>query len=200
MRWMQFGKIVSEACGELGISRKYPAPEIKEAGKTISTWDLNNRQIRTLSTAFSIAVLIAAPANSIRAAEIKVISADVFTGVIDEIAEEFTGISGHKIRIDYHTAYQVNTRIQSGEFADVIILNRPQLEDLVRRKKVAAESIVAFARSGVGMAVRAGVPKPDISTVEAFKRALLAAKSIGYPDPARGGLSGTHLMRVFDRL
>jgi molybdate transport system substrate-binding protein len=48
--------------------------------------------------------------------------------------------------------------------------------------------------------VRAGVPKPDIGTVEAFKRTLLAAKSVGYPDPARGGLSGTHLMRVFERL
>jgi molybdate transport system substrate-binding protein len=95
---------------------------------------------------------------------------------------------------------QVKTRIQSGEFADVTILNRPQIESLLQQKKVAANSIVDFARSGVGMAVRTGAPKPDISTVEAFKHTLLAAKSISYPDPARGGLSGTHLMRVFERL
>lgn len=143
-----------------------------------------------LSTALSMAVLIAAPANSIRAAEIKIVSADVF--------------AGPSTRLQRNSPTCRDTRlvssIQSGEFADVVILNRPQIDDLLQRKKVVAASIVNFARSGVGVAVRVGVPKPDISTVEALKRMMLAAKSISYPDPARGGLSGTRIIRVFERL
>jgi molybdate transport system substrate-binding protein len=117
-------------------------------------WGLNIRQIRkirNLSTALTMAVFIAVPANSIRAAEIKVVSADVFTGVLDEVAKEFTHISGYKVGIEYRTAGQVKTRIQLGEFADVMILNRPQIDDLLQQKKVVAASIVNFARSGVGV-------------------------------------------------
>jgi len=156
--------------------------------------------MRIASTKFSIALMISLQAGRIAAADIKVVSADVFTGVLDGIAEEFTRASGHKVSIDYHTVMQVKRRIQAGEFADVTILNRPQIEDLLLQKKVAANSAVDFARSGVGMAVRAGAPKPAIGTVEALRDTLLAAKSISYPNPARGGLSGNHLQRVFERL
>jgi len=158
------------------------------------------RRMQIVSATFSIAVMIASSANSLVAAEIKVVSANVFTGVLDRIALEFTRTSGHKVSIDYYTVTQVKTRIQSGEFADVTILSRPQIESLLEQKKVAANSAVDFARSGVGMAVRTGTPKPRIDTVEALKHTLLAAKSISHPDPARGGLSGTHLKRVFERL
>jgi len=155
---------------------------------------------RVLPTGLSIVLMALASANAVRAAEIKVVSANVFTGVIDEIAKDFTRTSGHKVIIDYYTVGQVRARIQADEIADVTILTRPVMEELLQQRKVASSSIMNIARSGVGMAVRVGAPKPDISTVDAFKRTLLVAKSIGHPDPARGGASGIHLMRVFERL
>jgi molybdate transport system substrate-binding protein len=134
------------------------------------------------------------------AAEIKVLSANVFTGVIDVIARDFERATGHKVIVDYYTIGAVRRRIAEGEFADVAILTRPVMDELLKQGKMAPGSIVEIARSAVGVTIRAGAPKPDISSVDSFKRALLAAKSITYPDPARGGASGILLTRVFERL
>lgn len=155
--------------------------------------------LRLLAAGLSI-LTASVLANGVRAAEIKVVSANVFTGVIDQIAAEFTRTSGHKAILNYYTVGQVRTRILADEPADVTILTQPLLAALMQQNKVTSDSVVSIARSGVGMAVRAGGTKPDISTVDSFKRTLLAAKSIAHPDPARGGASGILLMKVFDRL
>ena len=145
--------------------------------------------LRLLAAGLSI-LTASALANGVRAAEIKVVSANVFTGVVDQIAAEFTRTSGHKVILNYYTVGQVRTRILADESADVTILTQPLLAALMQQNKVTSDSVVSIARSGVGMAVRAGGTKPDISTVDSFKRTLLAAKSIAHPDPARGGASG----------
>src|SRR4029450_11944898 len=77
---------------------------------------------------------------------------------------------------------------------------RPMLQGLETQRKIAPSSAVVLARSAVSVCVRAGAPKPDISSVEAFKHALVASKSIAYSDPAKGGASGIHFARVLDRL
>ncbi len=91
-------------------------------------------------------------------------------------------------------------RILDGERADVIILTRAMMEDLAKQNKLASPDIVNVAGTPVALAARAGAPKLDISTVEAFKQTLLAAKSISYADPAKGGLSGVVAGKAIDRL
>src|SRR6266851_5278841 len=117
------------------------------------------------------------------AADIAVLSANVFTGVLDELADKFQQTSGHKVTIIYGTAGVIGSRVQAGAPGDATILPRPILDELLRQGTIAPGSIVDLARSAVGVAVRAGAPKPDIRSVDALKRALLTAKSISYPDP-----------------
>jgi molybdate transport system substrate-binding protein len=87
-----------------------------------------------------------------------------------------------------------------GETADVIILSRPVMDELDKQQKFASGTITNVASTPVALAIRAGAPKPDISTVDALKRTLLAAKSIVYADPAKGGASGVYFAKVVDRL
>ena len=134
------------------------------------------------------------------AAEIKVLSANVFTGVLDDLAHDFERTTGHKVTIVYGTAGAIRNRVQGGEFGDITILTRPMLDEVVRQGRVAPGSTVDLARSAVGVAVRKGAPRPDISSVDAFKRSLLAAKSVSYPDPARGGATGVLFTRLIERL
>jgi ABC-type molybdate transport system substrate-binding protein len=91
-------------------------------------------------------------------------------------------------------------RIQEGETADVMILSRAALDDLQGQGKVVSGSIVNLASSYVAIAVRAGAAKPDIGSADALKRTLLAARSIVYADPAKGGASGVYFAKVLDRL
>lgn len=134
------------------------------------------------------------------AAEITVLSANVFTGVLDGLAVEFEHGSGTKVAIVYETAGMVRSRVQAGDFADMTILPRPMIDGLVQQGRVVAGSTVTLARSAVGVAVRTGAAKPDIHSVDAFKQSLSAASSISYPDPASGGATGVLLARVLDRL
>jgi molybdate transport system substrate-binding protein len=155
--------------------------------------------IRMKAIGFTV-VLAMLPAAAVKAADIKVVSANVFTDVIDEVAREFERTTGHKVAADYYTVGAVKTRIQEGEFADIAILTAPLMGELLSQRKIAAGSNVQIARSAVGLCLRVGAPMPDISSVDAFKRALLAAKSISYPNPARGGASGILMTRVLERL
>jgi molybdate transport system substrate-binding protein len=128
------------------------------------------------------------------------LSAVVMRPVLGEIVVEFERTTGYKVAIDFATAGILRDRIRSGEVADVTILPRPTMDALLKEAKIAPGSEVILARGTVGVAVRAGAPKPDISSVEEFRRSLLAAKSVVYADPAQGGASGIHFARVLDRL
>ena len=119
--------------------------------------------------------------------------------VLSSVAEEFERTTGHKIIVSYAPAGAVMKRIQAGETADMAFLSRPAIDQLVKQGKIVPDT-ANIMYSAVGVAVRAGAPKPDISSVEALKRTLLAAKSIAYFDPAAGGSSGIHFARVLERL
>ena len=121
------------------------------------------------------------------ASEVRVLSAVAMRAALDDLASEFERETGHKVTIAYATAGVVRDRIQGGEMVDLTILPRPAMDPLVVQGKIAPDTVTIFARSAVSVAVRAGASKPDISTVEAFKGAMLAAKSVAYADPARGG-------------
>jgi molybdate transport system substrate-binding protein len=108
--------------------------------------------------------------------------------------------SGHKITIAYGTAGAVADRVQKGEAADIVISAPPLIDQLQAQGKVVAGSRVIIAKVGVGVFMRKGAAKPDISSAEAFKRSMLAARSIAYPDPAGGGASGIYVASLLERL
>lgn len=152
------------------------------------------------ATGFGFAHLVLVGAGAANAAEVKLLSAEVMRHTINELAGEFQHKTGHKLWVSYDSAREVRNRIEGGEIADVTIIQRPTLEALSEHDKITRGSIVPIARSGLALAVRKGAPRPDISSVDGLKRALLAAKSIGAPDPARGAASGVHFQRVIEQL
>lgn len=134
------------------------------------------------------------------AAEVKVLTSVALKSVLDELSPAFEKKTGDKVTIDYGLSVDQKKRILGGERADLIILTRGMMEDLQKQNKLAADSLVNIAGTPVAVAARAGAPKPDISTPDAFKQALLSARSIVYADPAKGGLSGVVAARAIERL
>ena len=143
------------------------------------------------------AAAIAAMATSVQAADIKVICSNGFQAVMHELGPQYERATGHKLVVSYGLAAVLGKEIEGGEAFDLTILAPPQIDALIRQGKIAADSRVVLARSGIGVMVRSGAPKPDISTVDAFKRALLDAKSIAFPPQ---GQSGIYLTGLIERL
>ena len=145
--------------------------------------------------------MFAAMSESIKAADIKVISGGAFKQVLNALAEQYGNASGNKLDLTYRTVGQHLQLIKSGEESfDVAVLTPDAIDGLIKDGKVVAGSRADLAKTGVGVAVKAGAPLPDISSVDAFKRALLAAKSVAYIDPAAGGSSGIYVGRLLERL
>ena len=150
-------------------------------------------KIRSIASAavalFGVSVLHFA--GTADGAEIKVMNSGGFTAAYRDLAPECERATGNKLDTAWGpsmgtTPDAIPVRIKRGEPVDVLIMVGYALGDLIKDGKVVADSRVDLARSGIGMAVRAGAPKPDISSVDAFKRALLEAKSIAYSDSASG--------------
>ena len=151
------------------------------------------RMIITLAFAFACA-------TAAQAAEVKILTAGAMKAVVLELVPQFEKETGHKAVVDNDTAGGLAKRIEGGEAFDVAVITPGVLNDLASKKKVAADSRANVARVGVGVVVKEGAPSPDISSVDAFKRALLTAKSVAYIDPASGGSSGIYLAGLFDKL
>jgi molybdate transport system substrate-binding protein len=134
------------------------------------------------------------------ASEIRVLSAVGMREIIKEIGPEFEKASGYKLNVSFDSGAIIEKRITGGEVADVILVPRAIIDRLTTSNKLISDSTADIAISIVGVAVRKGSPKPDISSSEAFKRAMLNAKSIVCPDPALGGSSGTHIAKVLQQL
>jgi len=150
---------------------------------------------RKLVLAFAAALLLASPAA---AAEVRVMISGGLTAAFNALAPEFERSTGNKVLIAYGpsmgtTVNAIPVRLERGEPADVLIMVGYALGDLVKNGKVIADSRVDLVKSLIGVAVKAGAPKPDISTPDALKRALLAAKSIAYSDSASGVYVSTEM-------
>jgi molybdate transport system substrate-binding protein len=138
--------------------------------------------------------------STARAAEIKLLSASALHPVIDAVIPDFEKSSGHKITVTYGTAGAVADRVQKGESADIIVSSVPMIDRLQAQGKVIAGDRIIMAKVGVGAFVRKGAAKPDISSADAFKRSILAATSITYPNPSGGGASGIYVASLLERL
>jgi molybdate transport system substrate-binding protein len=146
------------------------------------------------------ALLTAMRSERADAAEIRVLSSGSLKAALSQLIPDFQRSSGHTATIGYGPAGAIAGRIDKGEAADVVIVSRLQLQKLESNGKVVQGSPVDIAGISLGVAVRKGAPKPDISTVEAFKQALLSARSIGYRDPVTGSTSGIYTAGMLERL
>ena len=130
-------------------------------------------------------------------ADIRVLSTHAAMGVLNELGPKFERATGHRLSIGYGPAKAVKRQVENGAAFDVAIVTRPVFDDLAAQGKILLETRADIGRSGLGVAVRKGAPKPDIATTEAFKRALLATKSVVR---STEGTSGIYFETLLDRL
>ena len=147
-----------------------------------------------------VGVLLAAWTSAAEAAEIKILSAGAMKTIVTELGEAFKQETGHTLSMTFDTVGAQSKRLSGGEPADVVVLTDVAIDQLEGQGLVVAGSRADIARVGVGVAVREGAPRPDISTPDALKQTLLSAKSLVYVDPARGATSGVHFASVLQRL
>ena len=120
--------------------------------------------------------------------------------VVLALAPNYERQTGNKVVIDNGTTGQLKARINGGEAFDVVVITPAVVDEFIKSGKVAAGSEVKLAGVGIGVVVKEGAPKPDISTVEKFKAALLKAKTVAYIDPASGGSSGIYIDKLLEKL
>lgn len=133
------------------------------------------------------------------AAEMKVLTAGAFKPVVTALVSEFEK-GGHKVTVENDTAGALMRRIDGGEAFDLAVLTPQALKELADRGKIVPGSEKRLARVAIGVAIKEGAPRPTITTVDDFKRTLLAARAVAYIDPAAGGSSGIYLAQLFERL
>jgi molybdate transport system substrate-binding protein len=150
-----------------------------------------------LALALAAAALGAARAE---AEEIKVQSAGAVRAIVTELSEAFRQETGNTVTLAFGTVGVSRTKLAGSDPLDVVIMTDVAIDDAIREGRVVAGTRTDLARTGMGVAVREGAPRPDVSTPEAFKASLLAAKSLVYVDPAQGATSGIHFKSVLERL
>ena len=133
-------------------------------------------------------IFVAFGSQTAAAAELTVLTNQGAVPGVRELAAAFARASGHRVNVVQVEAAALEQTVNSGQ-ADIVTGNPPAIEDLVNKGKIVPGTVTPFVTAGLGLSVRAGAPKPDISTVESYKAALLAAKSIGYSR----GCSGTNV-------
>ncbi len=146
--------------------------------------------------------LLSSHFSSTSAAEISVLALAGTKEAVEELIPVFEKQSGNKVTMTFLGSVDIRKKIAADEAYDLIITAHPDLEAFIKQGKVAEKSIVDLMKTGIGIAVRQGLPKPDVSTADALKASLLSAKSIAYST----GLSGTYIetmmkkMGIFDQL
>src|SRR5258708_7072012 len=164
--------------------------------------EMNGRSILRASAtiALGLALFGITAGSPARAAEIKLLCAVALHPAIDALVPDFEKSSGHKVTVAYGNAGAIADRFQKGEAADLIINAAPLMDQLRAQGKVAAGDRIIIAKVGVSAFVRKGAAKPDTRSADAFKRSMLAARSITYPDPAGGAASGISFSTFPNRL
>jgi molybdate transport system substrate-binding protein len=155
--------------------------------------------LRILLAGLAVATAMCAD-RSADAAEVRVLSSGSLKAALARLLPDFQESSGHTAIIEYGPAGAIASRIDRGDAADVVIVSKSQLQKLAGNGRVLQASLVNIAGISLGVAVRRGAPKPDISNVEAFKRTLLAARSIAYRDPVTGSTSGIYTANLLEQL
>jgi len=148
---------------------------------------------------FLALLALAGPFGGALAADLKLLTAGAYRPVADEIVPAFEKKTGHTVTIQNDTAGGLAKRVAAGEYFDIVVMP-PLMMGPYLGSRLVESSTKALARSGIGVAVKQGAAKPDISSVDAWKQSLLAAPSIAYVDPASGGSSGIYLAKLFEKM
>jgi molybdate transport system substrate-binding protein len=131
-----------------------------------------------------------------QAAELKLLASAAIKDAYLELLPQFEKATGHKVTAAWSSTPDIQKRIAAGEAADLVILGNSGTEELIKQGKLIPGSRANFAKSGIGVAVRSGTPKPDISSADAVKKSVLAAKSVAYS----AGASGIYIVSMFQKL
>ena len=153
---------------------------------------------RSVSIVAAVLLWTCGAADRVLAADIKLLSPGAMMSSLKQLVPQFEKSSGHKVTVTYSPAFALADRIKNGESADVVILGEGSADALLKLGKLVAGSKVVIARVGVGVFVRRGDPRPDVSTVDAFNHALMSAKSITYSDPSLGGSASNYVSSLLD--
>jgi len=153
---------------------------------------------RMLLLAGAVGAVVCTPAA--QAVELKLLTAGAFKSTVVALVPDYEKTSGNKVSVDNDTVGGLMKRIEAGESFDVVVMTPDAVDKLAGAGKVMSGSRTNLARVGVGVMVKRGAAKPDISTVDAFKKAVLEAKSISFIDPASGGSSGIYVEKLLERL
>ncbi len=147
--------------------------------------------IAALTSALSLTI-----SGGSQAAEIRVFSSNGVKTFLEEIAPKYEQATQNKLLFKFSTAAELKTQIEKGEAFDLAILTAAGIDDLIKQGKLAGGTRADITRSGIGVAIRQGAPKPDIATAEGLKRSMLAAKSIAYVGQ---GASGATIKKIIER-
>lgn len=179
---------MSTAVAEIEAKIRSLSPAVRSKNTTIAP-------LATVTTFGFIALLAHGAATM--AAEVKVMAAGGMTGAVEELVPRFERATGHRILIQYGGGLPLRRQIEAGEAFDLVIIDAHEVDELIKQGMVDRATRMDIVRVGLGVAVREGAPKPDIGSVDAFRRTLLNAKSITY---AATGSTAMHLPKVLDRL
>jgi molybdate transport system substrate-binding protein len=157
-------------------------------------------KFRAFVSVFATLLLATEVATCANAAELKTFATNAVKTALEDLLPKLEEETGNKLLISWATAAMLSKRVQEGETVDVLILTKPVLDGLAKEGKVIVEPDAVFASTGIAIAVRSGAAKPDVSTPEALKRALLEAKSLAFSDPATGATSGVYIAKLMERL
>jgi molybdate transport system substrate-binding protein len=149
--------------------------------------------------ALAIATALMAVTSTARAEDIHALITTAMETAIAELVPPFERSSGDTVRLSYGPSGAVARRFIGGEPADVVVIDSNAIDELIKQGRL-LPGRTDIAQTGIGIAVRKGAPRPDVSTPEALKRALLAAKSIGYTSPTGGGITVAPILKLLDTL
>jgi len=153
-----------------------------------------------VSSALLIVVALSVGASMAQPAELHVLSAGAVRSIVTDLAAAYEKETGNTVKLTFGTVGQIRLKLADATPADVAIMTDTALDEMTRQGVVREGTWVEVGRTGIGVGVRDGAPKPDISTTPALKQALLSAKSLTYVDPAQGATSGIHFAGVLQQL
>jgi molybdate transport system substrate-binding protein len=174
---------------------KYPVNH--RAGKEYGPGSPFRRKLLLLLAAKIGLVALLAQGVAANAAEVKIMAGAAMRGAFGELVPQFERATGHKIAIEYGAGTAFRKQIEAGEAFDLVIIDTSEVDELIKQGKIAGDTRADIVRAAIGVGVREGAPKPDISTVDALKNALLSVNSFTYAPDA---LYGRQLSQAFDRV
>jgi molybdate transport system substrate-binding protein len=146
-----------------------------------------------------VAIALLTASHAAGAAEINAMVVTAIKAALDQLVPQFESKTTHKVRVTYGPSGDLARRFKAGERTDMLLIATHDLDELMQLDKVLPGSTLV-ARTGIGIAVRKGARRPDVSTIDAVRRALLDARSVAYTSPAAGGVTAVHLLKMFEKL